>query len=177
MITCLITGKRFPSEFRTFAISKIFINHVRTASLGVEISHVLVVSWYRGPICVVFLLLLRRGKARIIWPCGYPELPQGNRRRNRQCSPRRSPFGRSRLGSPRSAARPSAPPDRRCDPRQSPSRRPAFRSPSAECPNSTKLTRQRRGYCARRRRRGYRGLARRSPAARRDARLRPRARR
>ena len=53
MITCLITGKPFPREFRTFAISKVFINHVRIASLGGEISHVSVISWYRGPICVV----------------------------------------------------------------------------------------------------------------------------
>ena len=34
MITCLITGKPFPREFRTFAISKIFINDVRIVSLG-----------------------------------------------------------------------------------------------------------------------------------------------
>jgi hypothetical protein len=33
-------------------ISKIFINHVRIASLGGEISHVLVTSWGTGPICV-----------------------------------------------------------------------------------------------------------------------------
>ena len=34
MITCLITGKPFPGEFRTFAISKIFISHMRIASLA-----------------------------------------------------------------------------------------------------------------------------------------------
>ena len=53
MITCLITWQPFPREFRMFAISKIFINHVRIASLGGETSHVLVISWGRGPICVV----------------------------------------------------------------------------------------------------------------------------
>ena len=52
MITCLITEKPFPREFRVFAISKIFINHVRIASLAGEMSHVLVISWYRGPICI-----------------------------------------------------------------------------------------------------------------------------
>ena len=52
MITCLITGQPFPRGFRTFAISKIFINHVRIASLRGEISHVLVMSWCRGSICV-----------------------------------------------------------------------------------------------------------------------------
>jgi len=52
VITCLITEKPFPREFRVFAISKIFINHVRIASLGGEISHVLVTSWGTGPICV-----------------------------------------------------------------------------------------------------------------------------
>ena len=57
MITCLITGQPFPRGFRAFAISKIFINHVRIASLGGEISHVLVTSWGRGPICVVPLQL------------------------------------------------------------------------------------------------------------------------
>jgi hypothetical protein len=41
VITCLIIGQPFSREFRTFAISKIFINHVRIASLGGEISHVL----------------------------------------------------------------------------------------------------------------------------------------
>jgi hypothetical protein len=52
VFTCLITGKAFTREFRTFAMSKIFTNHARTASLGGEISHVLVVSWHRGQICV-----------------------------------------------------------------------------------------------------------------------------
>jgi len=33
VITCLITGKPFPREFRTCAISKIFIIHVRIALL------------------------------------------------------------------------------------------------------------------------------------------------
>jgi hypothetical protein len=49
-----MTGKPFPREFGTLAISKFFINHVQIASLGGEISHVLrvVVSWYRGPIGV-----------------------------------------------------------------------------------------------------------------------------
>ena len=59
MITCLITGQPFPRGFRTFAISKIFINHVRIASLGGEISQVLVISWGRGPICVARPRLLR----------------------------------------------------------------------------------------------------------------------
>jgi len=59
VITCLITGNPFPREFRTFAISKIFINHVSIASLPGEISHVLVTSWGTGPICVVYHLTNR----------------------------------------------------------------------------------------------------------------------
>ena len=74
-----------PSEFRTFAISKLFMTHVRITSLRGEISHVSVVSWYRGPIGVdcslkrialgvflhglhrfSFLLLLRPHGAKII---------------------------------------------------------------------------------------------------------------
>ena len=95
-----------------------------------------------------FLLLLRRGKAIFMWPCRPPELPEGNCHRNRQCNPRQFPCGRSRLGSPRSVARPSALPARRCDPRQSPSRRPAFWLPSAECPHSTCDPSAAGGLCA-----------------------------
>ena len=51
MITCLITGK--PREFQTFAIPEIIINYVLIASLGGVISHVCVVSWGTGLICVV----------------------------------------------------------------------------------------------------------------------------
>ena len=91
---------------------------------------------------------LRRGNPTFMWPCGPPELPEGNCHRNRQCCPRQFPCGRSRLGSPRSAARPSAPPARRCDPRQSPSRRPAFWSSSAECPNFTSDPSAAGGLCA-----------------------------
>ena len=43
-----------PSGISNVCNSKIFINHVRIASLGGEISHVLqvVTSWGTGPICV-----------------------------------------------------------------------------------------------------------------------------